>query len=102
MNSLGLLAASSEGKEAAPAEAFRWFSAAAGKGLPDAQYNLGLIYARGEGVPLDLKAAYMWFRLAANQGNEDALQAIDAITPAMTKEDVDTAEGAARDWHAQP
>jgi TPR repeat protein len=102
MNNLGAMAANGDGMKADPAEALTWFTAAANKGLSNAQYNLGLIYARGEGVPVDMKAAYVWFRLAANHGDEDALQAIDAITPTLTSEEIDAAEAAAQDWQPQP
>ena len=85
-----------------PAEALRWSRAAAEQGHAEAQANTGLIYARGEGVPVDMKTAYMWFRLAADHGDEDALQAIQAVTPTLTKQEIEAAEAAADNWRAQP
>jgi len=101
MNNLGAMAASGDGMETDPGEALTWFTSAANKGLSYAQYNLGLIYARGEGVPVDMQTAYMWFRLAANHGDEDALQAIQAVTPTLTDEEIDAAEAAAQNWQPQ-
>ncbi|MGH6880337.1 tetratricopeptide repeat protein [Hypericibacter sp.] len=102
MNNLGAMAAGGEGRPADPGEALRWFTGAANKGFAGAQYNLGLIYARGEGVPVDMKAAYMWFRLAADDGNEDAPQALQAVAPTLTKQEIEAAETAADNWQAQP
>ena len=50
-------------------EAFRWYSKAAEKGLPAAQYNLGFMYYNGKGTEKNLDEAKKWWRLAARQGN---------------------------------
>jgi localization factor PodJL len=102
MNNLGEMASSGEGRPADPVEALGWFTGAANKGFSEAQYNLGRAYARGEGVPVDMKTAYMWFRLAANGGDEDALQALQAVAPTLTQEDLGAAEEAAQSWRPQP
>ncbi len=41
----------------------------AGKGDPEAQFNLGLLYDRGQGLPKDKSEALRWYRLAAMQGD---------------------------------
>src|SRR5262249_24747939 len=102
MNNLGVMAWRGDGMKGDPKAALNWFAAAASKGLAIAQYNLGLVYARGEGVPADMKTAYMWFRLAANGGNEDSLQAIDAVAPTLSPEEIGEAEAAAQAWRPQP
>ena len=50
------------------AEATPEFLAAAGAGLPRAQYFAGAAYATGVGVPRDLVAAIAWWTRAAEQG----------------------------------
>lgn len=46
--------------------------AAAGKGDPDAQFNLGQAYKLGRGVPIDLRKAEDFYRQAAAQGHVQA------------------------------
>ena len=48
-------------------EAFKWYSLAAEKGYPNAQYNLGLIYYNGEGVDTNYEKANELLTLAAQQ-----------------------------------
>lgn len=50
------------------AQAFRWYSEAAGKGHPGAQYALGTMYAKGQGVMQSYFRAAEWYRLAATLG----------------------------------
>ena len=55
-----------------PAEAARWWLAAADQGLPQAQYNLGVLYEQGQGVTADYQEAAKWYGLAAAQGDRNA------------------------------
>lgn len=52
-------------------EAFRWYKAAAEKGLKDAQYNVGLFYRKGTVVPKDDAAATKMFAAAAEGNNNE-------------------------------
>ena len=49
------------------AEAIKWFTMAAEKGEPTAQYNLSLFYIEGFGVTPDTVTAQKWYDLAAKQ-----------------------------------
>src|SRR6185369_13420824 len=71
-NNLALLYRDGRGVRADPAEAARWFTRAAEKGLARAQVNLGAMYAVGQGVSQDDVEAAKWFRLAAAQGDSFA------------------------------
>lgn len=51
-----------------PAEAVRWFLAAADRGDREAQFQLGVRYHSGRGVVRDDLEAARWFQLAADQG----------------------------------
>jgi len=51
-----------------PAEAFKWFLAAAELGHAPAQYKAGVAYAYGEGTGKDPEQAAAWYRRAAAQG----------------------------------
>ncbi|MBW1892130.1 MAG: sel1 repeat family protein [Deltaproteobacteria bacterium] len=54
------------------AEAFKWFTKAAGHGGRFAQYNLGIMYENGEGVPQNYAKAVKWYIKAAKQGLAEA------------------------------
>ena len=47
-----------------PAEAVKWLRKSAGKGCPEAFYQLGTCYENGEGVDRDLDEAESWYRRA--------------------------------------
>jgi len=51
-----------------PARAFRWYEAAARRGVPEAQYATGLRYAEGNGVKVDFARAIDWLSSSAGQG----------------------------------
>lgn len=51
------------------AEAIKWFTMAAEKGEPTAQYNLSLFYIEGFGVEPDTVQAQKWYDLAYQQDN---------------------------------
>src|SRR3546814_20785707 len=61
-----------EGGSREPAEAARWWRAAADQGLSQAQFNLGVLYEQGEGVAVDYAEAARWYGLAAAQGDRNA------------------------------
>lgn len=48
-------------------EAFKWFSAAAEQGSPEAQSNVVVMYLQGSGRPMDARAAVAWLTRAAVQ-----------------------------------
>ncbi len=78
--------------------ALKWFEQAAQQNHSEAQYSLGAMYRNGQGVPIDKSRAYIWFNLAAAQGHERAGEARDNLLPALTPEQVLTAQKAAQDW----
>ncbi len=61
-----------------------WFTQAASKGHPKAQYNLGVMYAQGDGVVQNLIEAYIWFNLASAQRMDGASQARDMVASSLT------------------
>ncbi len=56
-----------------PQKAVYWYQQAAGKGHPEAQYNLARLYADGEGVKRDQEQAARWVSASATQGYAPAL-----------------------------
>ena len=66
------------------AEATPEFIAAAGAGLPRAQYFAGAAYARGAGVERDLVAAITWWTRAAEQGVTQADEALAQLRQAAS------------------
>jgi len=73
-------------------EALKWYRMAASKGNAKAQYNLGFMYANGMGVPKDLSRGHMWWDLASKQGEAAAWANLDALTKAMTPEQIARAQ----------
>jgi TPR repeat protein len=67
-------------------QAYQWFSRAASKGHPRAQYNLGVMYAQGDGMVQNLVEAYIWFNLASAQHMEGAAQARDMVAASLTSD----------------
>jgi clan AA aspartic protease (TIGR02281 family) len=66
--SLGYAYLKGEGVSRDDAQAAKWLTLAATKGLADAQNALGLMYLNGAGVPRDPAKGVKWIRLAAEQG----------------------------------
>lgn len=62
-----------EGIEANPAEAFRWYRAAAELGDRAGQYHLGRSYLHGVGTQVDQTEGWAWIERAADQEFEPAL-----------------------------
>ncbi len=85
---LGVLYDFGKGVAADDAEAVRWYRLAATQGHATAQNNLGAMYAEGQGTPRDNVQALMWFTLAQKGGDPHAADSIDALTRAMTPEEI--------------
>ncbi len=58
-------------------------------GVTRAQYRVGSAYAEGTGVPIDMAEAYKWFSLAAAKGDRTSVEALNSITPTMTRDQVE-------------
>ncbi len=69
-----LLAESSRGRD--PEAAFKWYSAAAEKGIPSALTQVGLLYSNGAGVNRDLTKATEYFEQGAAKGDASAKYAL--------------------------
>ena len=52
--------------------AAEWFTKAAEKGSPSAQFNLGVCYRNGKGVEKNYTEAMKWYKKAAAQGHANA------------------------------
>ena len=55
-----------------PAHAFRWYEAAAQRGLVEAQYAIGTRYVEGNGVKVDFAKAVDWLSRSASKGMAEA------------------------------
>ena len=55
-----------------PAEAYRWFHAAAEQGNREAQYSIANMLDLGDGVPKDYRMAAKWYTLSAEQGQTNS------------------------------
>ena len=84
-----------------PAEAARWFMAAAEQGYAKAQRHLGTHYASGDGVPQDPVLAIMWLTLAAQQGLVTAEMSLQAVLDGASAEQRNEAEQKLRTWRAE-
>lgn len=85
------------------AEAVKWFSRAAQKGVPGAQLSLGVAYALGRGVQPNLTEAYKWLKLsmagfATEKERMEALKAREMIVARMTAGEIAEAEKETREW----
>ena len=60
--------------------------------------ELGINCTTGTAVPVDLVSAHKWFNLAAMRGNQDAIRLRREIAAEMTKQEIITAQRAAREW----
>lgn len=71
----------------------------AGRGDPDAYYELGMVFSSGAaGIGVDLIEAHKWFNLAAVAGSEAAQVCRSEIAEDMTAREVAEAQKAARAW----
>ena len=60
--------------------------------------ELGIRCTTGTAVPVDLVAAHKWFNIAAMRGNPDAIRLRREIAAEMTRQEIITAQRAAREW----
>lgn len=67
----------------------------------EAIFELGLYFATGRGGEIDNVAAHKWFNIAAYRGNADAKARREEIAAEMTREQVASAQRAARAWLTQ-
>jgi TPR repeat protein len=84
-------------------QATTWMLKAAEQGETKAQYNLGSCYINGEGVDRDLIEGYFWIFLANTRTTDSDLKgyaknSLDALTKAMKKNDIKSAEKRAQAW----
>ena len=71
----------------------------AGRGNPDAYYQLGIAYSAGTaGTPVDLIQAHKWFNLAALGGSERAQECRAEISDEMSAREIAEAQRQARAW----
>jgi len=78
--------------------AVQWLRRAAEQGHSQGQGLLGALYGMGYGVPQDFVLAYMWLDLAAARGDETARAARDNLAVVMTRDQIEAAQHAAREW----
>ena len=67
-------------------------------GNPDTFFELGVLYSTGRGGTVDLVTAHKWFNLAALKGNEAAKRHRREISLQMSKDEIASAQRAAREW----
>ncbi|HVJ35245.1 MAG TPA: tetratricopeptide repeat protein [Terriglobia bacterium] len=83
-NAVGALYDNGLGVTSDEAEAFRWYTMAAGQNYPMAMRNLGTMYATGHGVPYNLQQAQQWLGRAASAGDQVAAKRLAALPPVAT------------------
>jgi TPR repeat protein len=74
----------------------QWFRAAAGQGLPQAQYQYARALKEGRGVTQDRLQAYLWFLLALDAGYGAAQNDLSELEGALSKDQIDQAKTDAR------
>ena len=67
-------------------------------GNPDCLFELGVMYSTGRTGKVDLVTAHKWFNLAALKGNQAAKQQRCEISAHMSREEIASAQKAAREW----
>lgn len=72
--------------------AIEMYQVAASYAYKPAQFNLAVMYAQGQGVAADLPRALAWAALAAERSDKHYVAARNAISAALTPEQVDEAE----------
>ena len=60
--------------------------------------ELGIHCTTGAAVPVDLVSAHKWFNLAALRGSREASRLRREIAAEMTRQEITTAQRAAREW----
>lgn len=97
-SNLGVMYASGQGMPQNDKEAASWYLKAAEQGYAAAQFNLGVMYANGQGVPQDLVQAHKLFSLAETTQGEVATNNRKLVEASMTPEQIEEAQGLAREW----
>jgi len=95
---LGQMSEKGLGRPPDLAEAAMWYLRSARQGYPQAQLSLGKMYGRGQGVKADNVEAYKWLKLAELQGAPGAGSEVAACAAAMSKEQLDAAENAVKQF----
>lgn len=68
-------------------EAFKWWSRAAAKGVPESQNGVALMYHHGRGgVDIDLEQAYFWYSIAYKNGDSPSRPSIQKIAKELSDE----------------
>ncbi|PIE57648.1 MAG: hypothetical protein CSA33_07310 [Desulfobulbus propionicus] len=80
-------------------KALKLYTKGAMRGDNKAMYNVGLMHATGTGTPVDKATGYAWYTLAASRGNTTARSARDALTAAMSWENLNRAQALAVDFY---
>lgn len=70
------------------ATARKLFNAAAAQGQSDAMFNLAVMMLEGQGGAKDVAMAYVWFSLAKASGYAAADEALQAVQPQLTAQDM--------------
>jgi TPR repeat protein len=71
-NNIGYLYLHGMGVTQDSQKAIDWYTRAAERGLPTAEYNLAFIYQTGNGVVPNPREAERWYERAASQGHAEA------------------------------
>lgn len=100
---LGFLYLNGIGVPKDDAQAAAWMLKAAEQGEDKAQFNLGACYVNGTGVDRDLNEGYFWMLLASVRTTDSDLKtfaenSLEALTKAMTKDDIKSAQKRAEAW----
>jgi localization factor PodJL len=101
MHNLAVLLAGGGGSDPDYANAVRWFTDAAERGLADSQFNLAVLYENGLGVAKDDKEAYKWLLLAAQSGDAEATSRRDVLKARLSEQDRAQAEATIEAWQAK-
>ena len=105
-NNLGYLWFHGLGGKANHNIAIDFWRKASALSVSESQWHLGYAYETGQGVQTDLVLAYAWYKcaIATSQGlddlanlmiGQDARKSLSAVTPKLTKEELNKAENIA-------
>lgn len=100
-SNLGVMYANGQGVPQNDKEAASWYRKAAEQGYASAQFNLGVMYANGQGVTQDMVQAHKLFSLAEVAVGEDATNNRKLVEASMTPQQIEEAQGLAREWKEQ-
>lgn len=103
MHDLGhYFATGADGSSPDIAQAVKWFSQAAERGVLDSQFNLGVLYQGGSGVDLSLSDAYFWYTIAGMQGDNIAKQRSEAIKPELSSDNLGAVQARIKAFAPKP